>query len=123
MPVASNIMYPLAAKMSSILSFAVPTQSAEHQVFILTASQAARLEGNTMASKPSCAKEVYLSSVDLPFCAVCRGGPKSSEHVDILANVEVMEDVLKIAVGQGEDLEDSIVSRVPEIAANVHCFD
>ena len=59
----------------------------------------------------------------MPLGAACRGGPKSSEHVDILANVEVMEDVLKIAVGQGEELEDSIVSRVPEIAANVHCFD
>eukprot|EP00891_Asterochloris_glomerata_P002292 jgi/Astpho2/2292/e_gw1.00040.193.1_t len=52
-----------------------------------------------------------------------RGGPKSSEHVDILANVEVMEDVLRIAVGHGEDMEDQVISRVPEIAANVHCFD
>ena len=59
----------------------------------------------------------------MPFCAACRGGPKSSEHVDILANVEVMEDVLRIAVGHGEDMEDQVISRVPEIAANVHCFD
>jgi phospholipid:diacylglycerol acyltransferase len=52
-----------------------------------------------------------------------RQGPRSSEHVDILANVDVMTDVLKIAAGYGHKLKDNITSNIADIAAEIHCFD
>ena len=47
----------------------------------------------------------------------CRGGPRSSDHVDLLGNVDVMEDVLRIAAGQL--LEDNITSSIADIAAQI----
>lgn len=46
-----------------------------------------------------------------------RGGPRSSDHVDLLGNVDVMEDVLRIAAGQ--QLNDNITSNLDEIASRV----
>jgi phospholipid:diacylglycerol acyltransferase len=47
-----------------------------------------------------------------------RGGPGSSDHVDILGNVEMMEDFLKIVTDfKAEDVEqDRIVSDIKEIS-------
>lgn len=52
-----------------------------------------------------------------------RGGPLASAHVESLANVNLMTDVLKVAAGVGHTLGDDIYSDIPKIAANVHCFD
>ena len=51
-------------------------------------------------------------------CSSCRrGGPRSSDHVDVLGNIDVMEDVLRIAAGQV--LEDNITSMIDTIAERV----
>ncbi|EEB08035.1 phospholipid-diacylglycerol acyltransferase Plh1 [Schizosaccharomyces japonicus yFS275] len=44
-----------------------------------------------------------------------RGGPSSSEHVDILGNTELNEYILKIAAGKGHEIENHIVSDIDEI--------
>lgn len=53
----------------------------------------------------------------------CRGGPKSSEHVDILANEEVINDFLMVAAGVGDRLHDNITSAVPQIADRIRCWE
>ena len=39
------------------------------------------------------------------------------------ANVNVMRDVLKVAAGVGHTLGDEIASDIPNIAAQVNCFE
>ena len=46
-----------------------------------------------------------------------RGGPRSSDHVDLLGNVDVIADVLRIAAGVS--LEDHIVSNISQIAEKI----
>ncbi len=50
---------------------------------------------------------------------LCRGGPLSADHVDILSNVEVLADVLRIVAGRGHALQDQIVSNISQIAERV----
>jgi len=44
--------------------------------------------------------------------AARRGGPKSADHVNILANADLLEDVLHIAAGRGAELGDRFLSGV-----------
>lgn len=46
-----------------------------------------------------------------------RGGPKTSDHVDILGNIEITKDLLEIATGLADDqpLEDKISSNIEKI--------
>ena len=46
-----------------------------------------------------------------------RGGGKAADHVDILGNHEVISDILAIATGRGDALEDRLISNITEIAA------
>jgi phospholipid:diacylglycerol acyltransferase len=48
-----------------------------------------------------------------------RGGDGSADHVDILMNAGVLEDVIAIVSGRGGELSDKIFSRIREIAARV----
>ncbi|EIE21902.1 Lecithin:cholesterol acyltransferase [Coccomyxa subellipsoidea C-169] len=48
-----------------------------------------------------------------------RGGPRSADHVDILGHMDVLEDILTIASGHGDDLQDKIISDVKRIADNI----
>ena len=48
-----------------------------------------------------------------------RGGAGSADHVDILMNSGVLEDVIAIVSGRGAELEDRIHSQIREIAARV----
>ncbi|KNC99428.1 uncharacterized protein SPPG_05669 [Spizellomyces punctatus DAOM BR117] len=48
-----------------------------------------------------------------------RGGPGSADHVDILGNYDMTEDILRIVAGKVEGLEDSIFSEIEEIAKRV----
>lgn len=50
---------------------------------------------------------------------LCRGGPRSADHVDILGHMDVVTDVLTIAAGRGNELQDKIVSDVARIAENI----
>ena len=81
------------------------------------------VRANVTADMP----DIYTPTGRLPARKIllhaCRQGPRSSEHVDILANVDVMTDVLKIAAGYGHKLKDNITSNIVDIAAQIHCFD
>ena len=46
-----------------------------------------------------------------------RGSGKAADHVDILGNHEVISDILAIATGRGDALEDRLISNITEIAA------
>ncbi|KAK9918842.1 hypothetical protein WJX75_007445 [Coccomyxa subellipsoidea] len=48
-----------------------------------------------------------------------RGGPRSADHVDILGHMDVLSDILTIASGHGDQLEDKIISDVKRIADNI----
>lgn len=48
-----------------------------------------------------------------------RGGDGSADHVDILMNAGVLEDVIAIVSGQGAELKDKIHSQILEIASRV----
>ncbi|OLL22184.1 Phospholipid:diacylglycerol acyltransferase [Neolecta irregularis DAH-3] len=49
-----------------------------------------------------------------------RGGPHTSDHVDILGRTELIELILKIAAGKHEDIKDNIVSSIREIADRIN---
>jgi phospholipid:diacylglycerol acyltransferase len=53
-----------------------------------------------------------------------RGGPRSSEHVDILGNLDMMSDFLRIVTGFEVETvqENRIVSNIREIAARVNGY-
>nr|ANH71127.1 phospholipid: diacylglycerol acyltransferase [Lobosphaera incisa]ANH79231.1 phospholipid:diacylglycerol acyltransferase [Lobosphaera incisa] len=46
-----------------------------------------------------------------------RGGPRSADHVDILAHVDLMVDILKVAAGAGDELDNKIVSQIDRIVS------
>ena len=46
-----------------------------------------------------------------------RGGGKAADHVDILGNHEVISDILAIATGRGDALEDRLLSNITQISA------
>ncbi|KAK9767873.1 phospholipid:diacylglycerol acyltransferase [Basidiobolus ranarum] len=48
-----------------------------------------------------------------------RGGVKTADHVDILGNYALTEDLLRIVSGKDEDLDDIIHSKILEYSANV----
>ncbi len=50
---------------------------------------------------------------------VSRGGPRSADHVDILGHMDVLKDILTIASGHGDELQDKILSDVKRIADNI----
>jgi phospholipid:diacylglycerol acyltransferase len=48
-----------------------------------------------------------------------RGGANTSDHVDILGSMGVNEIILKVATGVGDEIEDSVVSRIQEYARKI----
>lgn len=48
-----------------------------------------------------------------------RGGPDTSEHVDILGNYNLTADILKICCGEGDEIEDEIVSNIKELSDEI----
>ena len=65
---------------------------------------------------------LVMASVRLA-CYHCRGGPLASAHVESLANVNLMTDVLKVVAGVGHTLGDAIYSGIANIAAQINCFE
>lgn len=51
------------------------------------------------------------------------GGPKSADHVDILGNAGVLEDIGLIAAGRGMELQDKFSSNIRDIAAAINVED
>ena len=52
-----------------------------------------------------------------------RGGANTSDHIDILGSTALNELVLKVAVGAGDEIEDSFVSPIREYAARIRWDD
>ncbi|KAI8819358.1 Phospholipid:diacylglycerol acyltransferase [Fimicolochytrium jonesii] len=48
-----------------------------------------------------------------------RGGPDSPDHVDILGNYELTEDILRLVSGQDENVVDRIYSEIDKISERV----
>ncbi|CAG8592849.1 4055_t:CDS:10 [Dentiscutata heterogama] len=48
-----------------------------------------------------------------------RGGAKTADHVDILGNYALTEDILRVAAGNGEKLENRITSNILEYASKI----
>lgn len=52
-----------------------------------------------------------------------RGGPNTADHVDILGRQNLNEFILRIAAGQGDTIQDSIVSNIREYAAKAKVYE
>eukprot|EP01101_Sappina_pedata_P000742 TRINITY_DN10932_c0_g1_i1.p1 TRINITY_DN10932_c0_g1~~TRINITY_DN10932_c0_g1_i1.p1 ORF type:complete len:705 (-),score=283.23 TRINITY_DN10932_c0_g1_i1:54-2168(-) len=48
-----------------------------------------------------------------------RGGHETGDHVDILGNYELNEDIIKIACGMDHQVEERIISNLPKYAAKI----
>ena len=72
---------------------------------------------------PSMSKVVtreYQHKPELVFDDPMRGGPYSAEHVDIMGNLDMMEDFLKVVSGfEDETVEDMVVSDIMKIAERI----
>lgn len=51
--------------------------------------------------------------------AGCRGGGKSGDHVDVLANHGLLDILLSVASGNYDEVQDRVISEIDSIAANV----
>lgn len=52
-----------------------------------------------------------------------RGGPNTGDHVDILGRASLNELILRIAAGEGDDIEDEVTSKIMEYSDNVKVWD
>ncbi|GLA30039.1 hypothetical protein AnigIFM63604_001142 [Aspergillus niger] len=52
-----------------------------------------------------------------------RGGPNTGDHVDILGRASLNDLILRVAGGQGDQIEETFVSRIKEYADRVQVFD
>jgi phospholipid:diacylglycerol acyltransferase len=52
-----------------------------------------------------------------------RGGPNTADHVDILGRQNLNEFILKIAAGQGDTIQDLVVSNIREYAARAKVYE
>lgn len=57
---------------------------------------------------------IYLSC-----CGTCRGGPGASTHVEILGNEPMLLDLMKIAAGQGDGMEEVYHSDIRHFASRI----
>jgi len=63
----------------------------------------------------------YVHSVSFQYSDPGRGGPYSSEHVDILGNVATTEDILKVVTGFDDaSVVDLILSDLKEISETIN---
>ena len=52
-----------------------------------------------------------------------RGGPNTGDHVDILGRASLIDLILRIASGQGDQVEERFVSNIREYADRVKIYD
>ncbi|KAJ3121824.1 hypothetical protein HK098_003338 [Nowakowskiella sp. JEL0407] len=58
-----------------------------------------------------------------PSMPSLRGGPSTSDHVDIMGNSEMLEDLLKIVAGKDDDMKERVVSQIKQVVRNVQLPD
>ena len=62
----------------------------------------------------------YKHKQELMFDDPMRGGPYSGDHVDLMGNLDMMEDFLKVVSGfEIETVQDKVVSDIFEIATKI----
>ncbi|RPA79146.1 Phospholipid:diacylglycerol acyltransferase [Ascobolus immersus RN42] len=54
-----------------------------------------------------------------PYRFDIRGGPNTGDHVDILGRQSLNEMVLRVAAGRGDDIKETVISRIREIGEKV----
>lgn len=57
-----------------------------------------------------------------PYRFDIRGGPNTGDHVDILGRQSLNEMVLRVAAGRGDDIKETVISRIREIGEKVKIF-
>ena len=72
---------------------------------------------------PAGAKVVVREMAHEPDRFSPRGGPNTGDHVDILGRTSLNELILKIAAGQGDEIEDEVVSSIMDYANKVDIYD
>ncbi|KAK9479298.1 Lecithin:cholesterol acyltransferase-domain-containing protein [Lipomyces japonicus] len=68
---------------------------------------------------PGNSKVVIVEMPHEPERFDVRGGPKTADHVDVLGRAELNELVLKVASGNGHEIQDRLVSKLAEYAAKI----
>lgn len=48
-----------------------------------------------------------------------RGGRDTADHVDIMGNVELLQDVMSIVSGSSDKEKDKIISNIEEISKKI----
>lgn len=74
---------------------------------------------NLKRYNPAGIKVVTREIFHQPDVLDLRGGPKTGDHVDILGAHDLNEVVVKVAVGQGDQIEEKIYSPIREYAAKI----
>ena len=64
-------------------------------------------------------REVRHAPLDALAALDLRGGGQSADHVDLLGNVNVLADIVSLAAGRGDEMQDVWVSDVRAIAGRV----
>lgn len=72
---------------------------------------------------PAGAKVVVREMAHEPDRFSPRGGPNTGDHVDILGRTSLNELILKIAAGQGDEIEGEVVSNIMDYANKVEVYD
>ncbi|EKM53495.1 uncharacterized protein PHACADRAFT_197922 [Phanerochaete carnosa HHB-10118-sp] len=68
---------------------------------------------------PAGMKVVTVELPHKPVSTIPRGGGTSSDHVDILGNIDLNEIILKVATGVQHEVQDNFVSNIREYAQRV----
>lgn len=48
-----------------------------------------------------------------------RGGPETSDHVDIMGNSDVIRSILSVSAGKGQHVEERIISSIHDISQDI----
>lgn len=52
-----------------------------------------------------------------------RGGPNTADHVDILGRQSLNDLILRVAGGEGDAIEENVISKIREYADKVKIYD
>lgn len=72
---------------------------------------------------PAGAKIIVREMAHEPDRFSPRGGPNTGDHVDILGRTSLNELILQIAAGEGDSIQDEVVSDIMEYANKVEVYD
>lgn len=98
----------------------VSTSDGDGTVSILTHTMCHKWKEENSIYNPGNAKVTIVELKHEPERFDMRGGSKTSEHVDILGSSELNELLIKVASGKGDEIEDRIISQLPEFIKNMN---